>query len=305
MRNAEITRRSLGLGRIAVAHGDELDAVRLHVPPRIQVILRKEAATDQRTTHTPCFPSPLMGAQRFMAKPSIDDKPIIPESRSRLGKTPAFSPAQGLRRTSGPGTLRSAVMTEPDPIAVNLGAISLMLDANGNSARAISVNGEEVFRGIGFVVRDANWGTPHLPATADVIRSADLRPAPRPPAISRSKAMGSIGRSTGRSRPASSWAGAVTSHTGFSTNRTGFVVLHSLGAARGQAVAVGHSDSGRPRRRASRISSRRTSPSSTSPGSTTRRRGARRCRSASSARSSRSRISATGPMRPTRPIAGR
>src|SRR6476660_4572450 len=50
--------------------------------------------------------------------------------------------------------------------SVSLGKLMLRLDRNGAFAREISVGGEELFRGIGFVVRDANWGTPTLTGEA-------------------------------------------------------------------------------------------------------------------------------------------
>jgi D-apionolactonase len=56
---------------------------------------------------------------------------------------------------------------------VSLGKLMLRLDSNGAFAREISVHGEELFRGIGFVVRDANWGTPVLTSEAILSRQND------------------------------------------------------------------------------------------------------------------------------------
>ena len=56
---------------------------------------------------------------------------------------------------------------------VSLGKLGLRLDRNGAFAREISVGGEELFRGIGFVVRDANWGTPVLTSEAILSRQND------------------------------------------------------------------------------------------------------------------------------------
>jgi D-apionolactonase len=56
---------------------------------------------------------------------------------------------------------------------VSLGKLVLRLDRNGAFAREISVGGEELFRGIGFVVRDANWGTPVLTSDAILSRQND------------------------------------------------------------------------------------------------------------------------------------
>jgi hypothetical protein len=60
--------------------------------------------------------------------------------------------------------------------SVSLGKLVLRLDRNGAFAREISVGGEELFRGIGFVVRDANWGTPVLTSDAILSRQKIERP---------------------------------------------------------------------------------------------------------------------------------
>jgi D-apionolactonase len=126
------------------------------------------------------------------------------------------------------------------PRLIELGALSLRLDPNGAFAREITCAGEELFRGIGFVVRDANWGTPALRASVEVEPAGD----------------GFEARAKGRVEIAGEsldWSivwtvdaaglearAAFSSPGGFSTNRTGFVVLHSLGASRGRAVRVAH-----------------------------------------------------------------
>ncbi len=108
--------------------------------------------------------------------------------------------------------------------------------------REICVAGEEIFRGIGFVARDANWGTPALSA-APCCDDADGR--------TRIESAGELTTTTGDL----TWSVIrsvvdrviearveATSREGFPTNRTGFVVLHSLGASRGQRVRVTHPD---------------------------------------------------------------
>src|SRR5689334_16591261 len=66
-------------------------------------------------------------------------------------------------------------MSEPSPAPKRLmvGSLSAVVDPNGSFARAIRVGEEEIFRGIGFVVRDANWGTPSLAASAQFDIQAD------------------------------------------------------------------------------------------------------------------------------------
>ncbi|HEX3982303.1 MAG TPA: hypothetical protein VHX12_01285, partial [Acidisoma sp.] len=123
---------------------------------------------------------------------------------------------------------------------IEIGDLVAYLDADGGFLRAIAVAGEEVLRGIGFVVRDQHWGTYPLCAAPEIARGADK-------AVIRA-----AGRVTGPDG-ALDWSLVwtlrrdgltaecdCTSAGGFPTNRTGFVVLHSLQAARGQAVAITH-----------------------------------------------------------------
>jgi D-apionolactonase len=124
--------------------------------------------------------------------------------------------------------------------SVSLGKLVLRLDRNGAFAREISVGGEELFRGIGFVVRDANWGTPVLTSDAILSRQNDRATV---------KSGGELDMSGGDLTWSAEWSiteggleakGRASSVTGFHTNRTGFVVLHSLGATRGRPVKVFH-----------------------------------------------------------------
>ena len=126
--------------------------------------------------------------------------------------------------------------------SLSLGPLSLRLDDNGAFAREILLDGEELFRGIGFVVRDANWGTPTLSANVVVMQHADLATA---------KSDGVLDHSGGDLTWSIDWSitpqgldakTVASSRSGFDTNRTGFVVLHSLLATRGRAVQVTHPD---------------------------------------------------------------
>ena len=124
--------------------------------------------------------------------------------------------------------------------SVSLGPLSLRLDNNGAFAREISLHGEELFRGVGLVVRDANWGTPTLSASAAVVQHSDLATV---------KSGGVLNHPGGDLTWSIDWSitprgleakAVATSRSGFDTNRTGFVVLHSLLATRGRAVCVTH-----------------------------------------------------------------
>jgi hypothetical protein len=123
---------------------------------------------------------------------------------------------------------------------VSLGKLVLRLDRYGAFAREISVGGEELFRGIGFVVRDANWGTPVLTSDAILSRQNDRATV---------KSGGELDMSGGDLTWSAEWSiteggleakGRASSVTGFHTNRTGSVVLHSLGATRGRPVKGFH-----------------------------------------------------------------
>jgi D-apionolactonase len=124
--------------------------------------------------------------------------------------------------------------------SVSLGKLMLRLDPNGAFAREISVGGEELFRGIGFVVRDANWGTPMLTGEALLLLLDDRATV---------KSGGRLHIADDDLTWSTQWSiteggleakGRASSVTGFETNRTGFVVLHSLGASRGRPVKVFH-----------------------------------------------------------------
>jgi D-apionolactonase len=128
--------------------------------------------------------------------------------------------------------------------AVSLGQLALRLDPIGAFAREISLGGEELFRGIGFVVRDAHWGTPTL--TGETILS-------RQNGRTSAKSGGDLNITSGDLTWSTEWSitesglevkGTASSVVGFETNRTGFVILHSLGATRGRAVKVFHPGGG-------------------------------------------------------------
>jgi D-apionolactonase len=123
-----------------------------------------------------------------------------------------------------------------------IGPLALRLDSNGAFVREISVGGEELFRGLGFVVRDANWGTLALAAKAVVSRE-DGRIVVR--------SGGVVDDGDGDLIWSTTWTIAdnyveadarASSKSGFDTNRTGFVALHALPATRGRPVRVRHPD---------------------------------------------------------------
>ena len=122
------------------------------------------------------------------------------------------------------------------------GRLSGLIDDNGAFFREIAVGDEEVFRGVGFVVRDDSWGTPALAGVARLSEAGDGF---------RVELGGELATGSGDLTWSIVWTLAETavearvewsSRSGFLTNRTGLVILHSLGASRGRPVRVTHPD---------------------------------------------------------------
>lgn len=125
-----------------------------------------------------------------------------------------------------------------------IGDLVLFLDADGAFLRAIALRGEELFRGIGFVVRDRNWGTHPLEAAPEVVRDAGRITV---------TARGHLETTDGPLDWRLVWtigpdglSGQMhcDSDSGFMTARTGFVVLHSVPCCRGRPVTITHRDGG-------------------------------------------------------------
>ncbi len=128
--------------------------------------------------------------------------------------------------------------------AVSLGQLTLRHDRNGAFAREISLGGEELFRGIGFVVRDAHWGTPMLTGEAILSRQNDRATATSGGRLDVAGCDLTWSTEWSITESGLEAKGRASSVTGFETNRTGFVVLHSLGATRGRPVRVFHPGGG-------------------------------------------------------------
>jgi hypothetical protein len=125
---------------------------------------------------------------------------------------------------------------------LEIGNLVAYLDEDGSFLRAIALPGEEVFRGIGFVVRDQHWGTyalhakPQIEHTAEQIVIRVVGQIDAPDGVLDWSLVWTL-------RPAGlSAACDCTSEAGFPTTRAGFVILHSLPAAKGQQLSVTHDD---------------------------------------------------------------
>ena len=130
------------------------------------------------------------------------------------------------------------------PRRLAAGPLSVELD-RGN-LRYIGWGGLEVIRAIAFVIRDTNWGT-YAPAITNLtIEEGGEHFVARYQA----RVNGSDGEFDYRAEIVGGRDGRVSfrvaggSENGFSTNRTGFVVLHPLKGVVGRAVAVEHASGG-------------------------------------------------------------
>lgn len=125
---------------------------------------------------------------------------------------------------------------------LEIGDLVAYLDEDGGFLRAIALPGEEVFRGIGFVVRDQHWGTyalhakPQIEHTAEQIVVSVAGRIDAPDGVLDWSLVWTL-RPDGLSA-----ACDCTSVDGFPTTRAGLVVLHSLPAAKAQPLTVTHDD---------------------------------------------------------------
>jgi len=126
---------------------------------------------------------------------------------------------------------------------VERGRLSAIFDPSFAFLREIALDGEELFRGVGFVARDANWGTPALRGEATVADGADALVVESAGELTAGDLQWRLRWTV--SATAVEVEGQWSSRSGFTTNRTGFVVLHSLGAARGRPVEIDHPDGAR------------------------------------------------------------
>ncbi len=138
----------------------------------------------------------------------------------------------------------------PDTRGRQLTAGPLSVELDNGAVRYIRYQGVEVLRGIGFLVRDENWGT--YPATIDKLNVSDTETGFE---VSYDAYCGDASRRIGyQARITADRSGELlfdviaTPDTDFPTNRTGFVVLHPVGCS-GRPVAVQHVDGRREQAR--------------------------------------------------------
>ena len=125
---------------------------------------------------------------------------------------------------------------------LQIGDLVAYLDADGSFLRAIALPGEEVFRGIGFVVRDQDWGTYSLRSDPRIDQQADRITVDVNGRIDAPDGVLDWSLIWTLTKSGLSVSCRCTSADGFPTTRVGFVILHSLDAARGQPIAIIHDD---------------------------------------------------------------
>ena len=133
---------------------------------------------------------------------------------------------------------------EPPHRLLRAGDLTATLDGGG--LRWVKWRGTEILRGLGFLVRNAGWGTPAI-AMADlhVVETADGFGIAYEGAVQDGDARLDIRVSIkGRADGSLVAHSEVIPRTDFVTNRTGFVVLHPIEGFVGSAVTVEHGDGG-------------------------------------------------------------
>jgi D-apionolactonase len=141
--------------------------------------------------------------------------------------------------------------TEPPPERLELEAGPVSMTLENGALRWIRLGDVEILRGIAFLVRDRNWGTP-VPEISDL----DLRRTQdgfhlRFSALCRTPD-GDLPWSadiTGAEDGTLRFVGSAAPARDFVTNRTGFVILHPLEGVAGCPVEVAHVDGTKRRAR--------------------------------------------------------
>lgn len=133
---------------------------------------------------------------------------------------------------------------EPVASARTLRAGALEARLEDGALRGIKVGGVEAIRGIAFLARDKNWGTFAADIRdLDITENADgFRITYTASAGDASQSLTYTARIEGRSDGSLEFSADGVPQTEFTTNRTGFVVLHPLAGVVGCPVTVEHTD---------------------------------------------------------------
>lgn len=147
--------------------------------------------------------------------------------------------------TSKPSRAIALTGTEqPDVVGRILKAGPMSVEFDNGQLRYIKVNGVEVLRAVGFLIRDRNWGT----ATPEI---SGLKVDQRADSFSVSfhavcriedQELSYDARIEGSKEGNLEFSGTATPKTDFLTARTGFVVLHPLKGVAGFPLEIEHVD---------------------------------------------------------------
>ena len=130
----------------------------------------------------------------------------------------------------------------PESRELAVGPLSAILQSG--ALRAVSLGGREAIRGIAFVVRDENWGTciPRI-AGMEIADSDDgIRISYDAECVNGRQVLAYTAVIEASSEGCLSFSVKGAARSAFSTNRTGFVVLHPLDGVTGHPVTVTHTD---------------------------------------------------------------
>jgi hypothetical protein len=125
----------------------------------------------------------------------------------------------------------------------------LTCELDGGNLRYVRIGGREALRAIAFIVRDKNWGTynPTLENLKVGQGPSDFEVSYDAVCKDSEQELRYRARISGASDGTLTFEGSLQPVTDFTTNRTGFVVLHPIEGVAGRPVEVLHTDGRRVR----------------------------------------------------------
>ncbi|HEX7954876.1 MAG TPA: hypothetical protein VF523_17575, partial [Burkholderiales bacterium] len=149
-----------------------------------------------------------------------------------------------MKPTKPPRAIALCGTEQPDVVGRTLNAGPMPVEVDNGQLRYLKVNGVEVLRAIGFLIRDKNWGT----ATPAI---SNLKVDQRTDGFSvtfhaeiqiENQKLAYDATIEGSREGNLAFTGSAVPKTDFLTARTGFVVLHPLKGVAGFPVEIEHVD---------------------------------------------------------------
>lgn len=130
----------------------------------------------------------------------------------------------------------------PESHRIAAGPLSAILQSG--ALRTVSLGGQEAIRGIAFVVRDENWGTcsPRISGMETTDSDDGVRIRYDAECVNGNQVLTYAAVIEASSDGSLDFSVKGAARSPFSTNRTGFVVLHPLEGVTGHPVTVTHTD---------------------------------------------------------------